>query len=70
MNWTIKNDCFVAAYNGHRFELGEMGRNKWTLRHWSNEGFKDWQGKPASDWYNVASEQEGKAMAERIARTQ
>jgi hypothetical protein len=61
MNWTIHQDCFVASFNGHRFELGEMGRNYWILKHW--------QGKPASDWYNVTSEQEGKAMAERIART-
>lgn len=60
MNWRIKDDCFVASSNGHRFELGEMGRNRWVLKHW--------QGKPASDWYNVTSEQEGKAMAERFAQ--
>jgi hypothetical protein len=68
MDWTIKQDCFVASHNGHRFELGEMGRNRWVLRHWPNDGLTDWQGKLASDWHNVTSEQEGKALAERLAQ--
>jgi hypothetical protein len=56
INWTINWDCFVAAYNGNRFELGEMGKGYWILKHWKD--------KPQSNWYKMKSQQEGfdKAM--------
>jgi hypothetical protein len=63
MNWTIKQDCYVASHNGHRFELGEMRRGHWVLKHW--DILKD---EPQSDCYNMSSEQEGKALAERLAQ--
>lgn len=60
INWHIADYCFKAESNGHRFELGEMGRDYWILKHWHKS--------PRSDWYTVTSASEGKAMAETLAR--
>ena len=61
MKWFIHMDgCFVAESNGHSFELGEMGGGRWLLKHWLPKSFP-------SVWHDVWSEDEGKAMAERLA---
>jgi hypothetical protein len=57
MAWTISRDgCFVASCEGHRFELGEMGRGKWILKHWASPN-------PRRLWYDVVSADEGKDLA-------
>lgn len=58
MIWTISYDCFVTSHNGHTFELGEMGRGHWILKHW--------HGKPQSDWYHTGTVEEGKALADKL----
>ena len=58
MNWYIADYCFKAESNGHWFELGEMGRDYWVLKHWHNS--------PRSVWYRANSAEEGKAMAQRL----
>ena len=61
MEWNIHRDgYFHCTFNGHFFELGEMGGGKYVLKHW----------KPvciSSTWYDVYSIYEGKALAERLA---
>lgn len=59
MQWRIGNECFVCEYEGNRFELGEMGRNHWILKHWT-------KGKASSDWYTVTSADEGKEKAKEL----
>jgi hypothetical protein len=63
MIWTIHRDgrYFVASHNGHSFELGEMGKDRWLLRHWP-------LGKSSSDWHDATSAEDGKAKAEEISK--
>lgn len=60
MEWYINRDCFACEHNGHRFELGEMGRGRWLLKHWNKS--------PRSMWYDVTSAEEGKAKAEELTQ--
>ena len=59
MQWHIVSGCFVCACDGNRFELGEMGRNYWILKHWINGGI-------CSDWHTVTSAEEGKEKAKEL----
>ena len=59
--WTIHRDgYFVASCERHRFELGEMGKGQWLLKHWEIEVL-------GSCWYEVTSAEQGKAKAEDTA---
>ena len=59
MQWRIGNECYVCEYEGNHFELGEMGRNHWVLKHWT-------KGNIGSDWYTVTSADEGKEKAKEL----
>jgi hypothetical protein len=62
MNWTIARDgYFVASCERHRFELGEMGKGRWLLKHFE----KGWA---HSFWYEVTSAEDGKAKAEELSK--
>ena len=59
MQWHIISKCFVCEYEGNRFELGEMERKHWILKHWT-------KGKASSDWHTVTSAEEGKEKAKEL----
>ena len=60
MQWNIGNECFVCECEGNRFELGEMGRNHWILKHWvTGNGV-------GAFWHRVASAEEGKEKAREL----
>ena len=59
MQWYIDDEFFICEYVGNRFELGEMGRGYWILKHWA-------KGKVGSDWHTVTSADEGKEKAKEL----
>lgn len=61
MEWQIHSDgYYYLDLDRHSFELGEMSRGRWVLRHWGPDS-------RTSKWYEVVSADEGKALAERLA---
>ena len=61
MEWRVSRDgCFTCEHKGHYFELGEMGRGQWLLKHWHNS--------PRSVWYDVKGPEDGKAKAEELSQ--
>jgi hypothetical protein len=61
--WTIHRDgYFVANCEGHRFELGEISRGKWLLKHWASPN-------PRSGWHDVTCPDEGKDLAQTLAQS-
>ena len=60
MIWTIHRDgCFVASCEGHIFELGELSRGKWLLKHWSSPNLH-------SVWHVVTGPDTGKELAQAL----
>jgi hypothetical protein len=62
MAWSISRDgCFVASCEGHIFELGEISRGKWLLKHWASPN-------QHSVWHVVTGPDEGKDLAYSILK--